>query len=109
MKSASNGGVISGSRQVLHVFLAAPQCLGNALYTPDGYAGQVHLDESLFHVAFTTTVPLNDGSLKGDPLEGNIPGSGGEVGAVVAAAIALAMVIVFVPGWLWVIQPPAAH
>ena len=84
---------------------AAPQGLGDVLHTPDGYASQIHLDESLFHAAFPATVPLNDGSFKGNPLElwhleGNIPGSSGEVAAVVAAAVALALLIALVPGRL---------
>jgi len=86
-------------------YLAAPQSLGNVLYTPDGYACQVHLNECFFYAAFPAAIPLNDGGLKGDPfelghLEGNIPGSGGEVAAVVAAAIALPLLIALVPGRL---------
>ena len=30
---------------------AAPEGLGDVLHTPDRYAGQVHLNESLFHAA----------------------------------------------------------
>ena len=48
--------------------LAAPQGLGNILHAPDGYACQIHLNESFFHAAFTAAIPLNDGGLKGDPL-----------------------------------------
>ena len=85
--------------------LAAPQGLGDVLHTPDRHAGQVHLNEGLFHTAFTTAIPLNDGSLKGDALElghleGDIPGSGGEITVVVAAAVALALLVALVPGRL---------
>ena len=84
---------------------AAPQGLRAALHAPDGYACQVHLDEGFFYTTFTAAVPLNDGSLKGDSLElgylqGDIPGSSGEVSAIVAAAVALALLIVLVPGCL---------
>ena len=94
--------------------LAAPQGLGNILHTPDGYTCQVHLNESLFHAAFTAAIPLNDGGLKGDALElghleSDIPGSGGEVAAVVAAAVALALLIALIPGCLgqllWPLPP----
>src|SRR5699024_2522900 len=86
-------------------YLAAPQSLGNILHAPDGYSGQVHLDEGFFHTAFPAAIPLNDSGLKGDPLElgylqGNVPGSGGEVAAVVAAPVSLALLITLVPGRL---------
>ena len=85
--------------------LAAPQSLGNILHTPDGYSGQVHLDEAFFYAAFTTAIPLYDSGLKGDSfelgyLQSNVPGSGSEVPAVVAAAIALTLLIALVPGRL---------
>ena len=85
--------------------LAAPQSLRNILHTPDGYACQVHLHESFFHTALPTAIPLNDGGLKGNPFElgylkGNVPGSGGEAAAVVAAAITLPLLIALVPGRL---------
>ena len=85
--------------------LAALQSLGNILHASDGYACQVHLNESFFHAAFTAPIPLNDGGLKGDSLElgylqGNVPGSGGEVAAVVAASVPLARPITLVPGRL---------
>ena len=71
--------------------LAAPESLGDVLHTPDGYAGQIHLNEGLFHTAFPAAIPLNDSSLKRNPfefghLEGDISGSGGEVAVIVAAA-----------------------
>ena len=70
MKSASNGGVLKSSLQVLYVYvlLAAPQRFCNVLHTPDGYTCQVHLNESLFHTALPAAVPLNNGDFKGDPL-----------------------------------------
>ena len=34
--------------------LAAPQCLGNILYAPDGDAGQVHLDDGSLELSFET-------------------------------------------------------
>ena len=85
--------------------LAAPQGLGDVLHTPDGYTGQVHLNESLFHAALPAAIPLNNGSFKGDSLElryleSDIPGSGGEVAVVVAATVALALLIALVPGRL---------
>ena len=85
--------------------LAAPQSLGNILHAPDGYACQVHLTESLFHATFTAAIPLNDSGLKGDSLklghlESDIPGSGSEVTAVAAAAIALTLLITLVPSGL---------
>ena len=85
--------------------LATPEGLGDVLHTPDGYAGQVHLNESLFHAALPEAVSLNNGSLEGDPLElghleGDISGSSGEVAVVVAAAVALALLISLVPGSL---------
>src|SRR5699024_3893786 len=84
---------------------AAPQGLGDVLHTPDGYTRQVHLNESLFHAALPAAIPLNDGSFKRDALElgylkCDIPGSGGKVAVVVAAAVALAMLISLVPGSL---------
>ena len=86
-------------------YFAAPEGLGNILHTPDRHSCQIHLDEGLFHTAFPTAIPLNDGSLKGNPfelgyLEGDIPGSGGEAAIVVAAAVTLALLIAFVPGRL---------
>ena len=71
----------------------------------DGYTCQVHLNEGFFHTALPTAIPLNDSGLKGDLLElghlqGNVPGSGGEVAAVVAAAITLPLLIALVPGCL---------
>ncbi len=85
--------------------LAAPEGLGDVLHTPDGYASQVHFNKSLFHAALPAAIPLNDGSLKGDSLElgyleGDIPGSGGEVAVIVAAAVALALLVAFIPGCL---------
>jgi len=90
--------------------LAIPKGLGDVLHTPDRYTGQVHLNESLFHAAFPAAIPLNDSSLKGDSLElrhleSDIPGSGGEVAVIVAAAVALALLVALVPGrsgqFLW--------
>ena len=83
-------------------YLAAPQGLSNVLHTPDGYAGQIHLNEGLFYAALPAAVPLNDGGLKGNALElghleGDIPGSGGEVAVVVAATVALALLIALIP------------
>src|SRR5699024_6486450 len=71
----------------------------------DGHTCQVHLNESLFHAALPAAVPLNNSRLKGNPLEfGNLEGdisrSGGEISAIVAAAIALALLIAFIPGSL---------
>ena len=48
-------------------------------YTPDGYACQVHLNESIFHATLPAAIPLNDGGFKGNSLElghleGDIPG-----------------------------------
>src|SRR5699024_4821103 len=85
--------------------LAAPQRLGNVLHAPDGYACQVHLNESFFHTALPTAIPLNNGGFKRDSLElghlqGNVPGSGGKVAAVVAAPIPLALLITLVPSSL---------
>ena len=49
---------------------AAPQTLSNVLHPPGGeYTCPIHLNKCLFHSAFTAVVPLNDSSLKGDPLE----------------------------------------
>ena len=84
---------------------AAPQGLCNVLNTPNGYTCQVHLNEGLFRTALPAALPLNDSRIRGDPfeleyLEGDIPGSGGEVSAIVAAAIALALLIALVPGRL---------
>src|SRR5699024_8901821 len=81
---------------------AAPEGLSNVLHTPDGYACQVHLDESFFHTALPAAVPLNNGGFKRDTLEfrhleGDIPGSRGEIAAVVAAAVALALFIALIP------------
>ena len=50
-------------------------------------------------------VPLNDGGLKGDSFEfwhpqGDIPGSGGEISAIMAAAVALTLLITLVSGCL---------
>ena len=59
--------------------------------------------ESFFYTTFPVAIPLDNGGLKGEPfdlgdLQGNIPGSGGEVAAVVAATVALALLITLVPG-----------
>ena len=69
------------------------------------YTCRVHLNESFFHTALPTAISLNDSGLKGDPfglgyLQGNVPGSGGEVAAVVAAPVPLALLITLVPGRL---------
>ena len=85
--------------------LAAPESLGDVLHTPDGYACQVHLNESLFHTALPAPIPLDNGGLKGNSLElghleGDISRSGGEVAVVVAAAVALALLIALIPGCL---------
>src|SRR5699024_5644729 len=82
--------------------LAAPQSLGNILHAPDGHPGQVHLNEGFLHAALPAAIPLNDGGFKGDPFElgyfqGNVPGSSGEVAAVMAAAITLPLLIALVP------------
>ena len=71
---------------------------GNILHAPDSYACQIHLNESFFHTTSTVAIPLNNGGLKGGPFElryreGDVPRSGSEVAAVVAAAIALALFI----------------
>ena len=70
-------------------YLAAPQSFCNILYAPNGYSGQIHLDEGFFYTAFPAAIPLNDGGLKRDAfelghLESDIPGSSGEVAVVVA-------------------------
>ena len=85
--------------------LAAPQGLGDVLHTPDGYTCQVHFNKSLFHTALPAAIPFNDGSFKGYSfelryLESDIPGSGGKVTVVVAAAVALALLVTLVPGRL---------
>lgn len=85
--------------------LAAPQSLGNVFHASDRYPCQVHLYESFFHAALPAAIPFNNSSLKGDSLElghleGDIPGSGGEVAVVVAAAVPLALLITLVPGSL---------
>ena len=85
--------------------LTAPQGLGDVLHTPDGYTCQVHLNESFFYTAFPAVVSLNDGGLKGDSFEfwhpqGDIPGSGGEISAIMAAAVALTLLIALVSGCL---------
>ena len=86
--------------------LDAPEGLSNVLHMPDGYAGQVHLNQSLFHTALPAAIPLNDGTLRGDSLElgyleGDISGSGGEVVVVVSTVVAQALLVTLVPG-AWV-------
>ena len=86
-------------------YLAAPQRLGNVLHAPDRYSSQIHFNEGLFHTALTSAVPLNNCRLKGDPfelghLEGDIPGGGGEITAVVTTAVALPLLIALVPSRL---------
>lgn len=60
---------------------------------PDGYACQFYLiNDSVFHAIFLATIPLDDSSLKGNPLElgpleGDIPRSCGEIADIVAAAV----------------------
>ncbi len=85
--------------------LAAPQSLSDVRHTPDGRTRQVHLNESIFHATLPAAIAFNDGGLKRNPLElryleSDIPGSGGKVAAVVAAAVALALLISLVPGSL---------
>ena len=85
--------------------LAAPEGLSNILHTPDRYAGQVHLNQCLFHTALPAAIPLNNSSLEGDSLEfwhleSNVSGSRSEVAAVVAAAVALSLLVTLVPGRL---------
>ena len=70
-----------------------PTGLCNVLYVPNGYACQVHLNESFLYAAFPAAVSLNDSDLKGAPfefghLEGDISGRCGEIAAVMTAAIA---------------------
>ena len=84
---------------------AAPQGLSDILHTPDRYPCQIHFNECFFHAAFTATVPLNDGGFKRNPFEfgyfqGNITGSRSEVATVVAAAVALALFVAFIPSRL---------
>lgn len=83
--------------------MAAPQSLGNILHAPDGYACQIHLNESFFHAALPAAIPLNNGGFKRDffefwNLESNPSRSGSDVEAVVAAAVALTMLVTLVPG-----------
>ena len=85
--------------------LAAPQGLGNILHAPDGYACQIHLNESFFHAAFTAAIPLNDSGFKRNALEfgnleGNISGSSGEVAVIVAATVTLALLVALIPSRL---------
>ena len=86
-------------------YLAAPQGLCDVLHPAHRDAGQVHLYERLLDAALTTAVPLNDGCLKRDSLEArhlerDISRSGGEVPAVVAAAVTLSLLAALVPGCL---------
>ena len=66
---------------------------------------RLHLDERLFYAALPAVVPLNDGGLKRDTLElgdleGDVPGSGGKIAAVMAAAVTLALLVTLIPGSL---------
>ena len=73
-------------------FYAIIHLLGRFLsifHTPDGYARPIHLNDRFFHAALPAAIPFNDSSLKRNPLEGDIPGSGGEVAVVVATVVAL--------------------
>ena len=83
----------------------APESLGDVLHTPDRYACQVHLDERLFYTALPAAITLNNGSLKRDfpkfwYFEGDIPGNGGEIPAIVTDVVALALFIALVPSRL---------
>ena len=82
------------------MYIPVPK-IGNVLYTPNGYARQVHLNEGFLHAALA--IPLNKGSIKGDPfelwyLERDVSRSGGKVAVVVSATVALARFVTFVPG-----------
>ena len=77
----------------------------NVLHASDGCACQVHLNESLFHIAFPATIPLNNSGLKRKPfefglLEDDLPGSGRQVASVVVTAVVLPLLIAFVLGTL---------
>lgn len=68
-------------------------------------SGYSIIDSSLFYVVLPAAILLNDGSLKGDSLklghlQGNIPGSGVKVAAIVAAAIDLVLLSALIPGCL---------
>ena len=77
---------------------------------------QVHLDEGFLHAALPAAVALDNGSLKRDALEAghmerHIPGGGGKVPVIVAAAIALTRFTALVSGRLGELLgfgPPAA-
>ena len=85
--------------------LLPPKRFCNVFHTQDGYACQVHLNEGFFYTALPAAIPLNDGGLKGDPLElgylkGNVPGSGGEIPVAVATPVPMPLLITFAPGSL---------
>src|SRR5699024_9250842 len=44
-------------------YFTAPKRFCDVLHTPDGYSGQVHLNEGFFHTALPTAIPLNDSGL----------------------------------------------
>ena len=86
-------------------YLATPQGFCDVLHPAHGYSSQVHLNEGLFRAAFPPVTPLYNGGLEGGPLgfghlEGDIPRCGGEITAVVTAAVAPPLCIALVPGCL---------
>lgn len=121
MKLASNGGVLSGSLQVIHVhvLLVAPLSTGYMSQpVTDQHKGRVAIREVAHHTG-ASAIPLDDGSFKRDSLElgyleGDIPGSDGEIAAVMVAVVTLVLLIVLVPSspgstFLTLTQPPATY
>ena len=45
-------------------YSGSPECFGNIFYPAYGDSGQIHLNQSLLHREFPTTVTFNGGNLK---------------------------------------------
>lgn len=84
--------------------LSAPLPFCNLLHAPYGYACQMHLKESLFHLALPAVIPFNDSGLKrnapglrrlGDPIS-----ESSEVAAVLPVPVSPILRLVLIPGHL---------
>ena len=115
MKSASDGGSLQSGLQVLHVHVLLAVPLGAGYMAEPGtgqHEGRTAIRETAhhtgaaghFHTAFPPAVPLDIAVSKEILLSlgtlSDIPGSSGEITAVVTAAAPLPLLVALVPGRL---------